>query len=184
MGSCYSLPHKSHLKSPHPGKRAGKEAFLSRGFPSSAHTTSSSAWGVTKPIWKHHLCTCFQDSFVSTWSLSRRIRVHKSRATTSTTTFSSLQAFPGSTSVQQSRSLGEHLLAVVVPLQCLWGLGADRAPISQAEALLSHPAESRQSLLLFPCNGGCETWRLGEKFAIFCNKERILTCGQDVGAAM
>lgn len=84
MGSCYSLPHKSHLKPPHPGKRAGKEAFLSRGFPSSAHTTSSSAWGVTKPIWKHHLCTCFQDSFVSTWSLSRRIRVHKSRATTST----------------------------------------------------------------------------------------------------
>lgn len=50
MGSCYSLLPKSHLKPSHPGKRAEKEALSSRGFPSSAHTTSSCAWG-----WQSHL---------------------------------------------------------------------------------------------------------------------------------
>lgn len=83
MGSCYSLPPKSFLKPPHPGKLAGKEAFLVKRilifFSSSCNIIP---WlRVTKPSWKHRLCACLQEASGSTWSLSRRIRIHKCRAT-------------------------------------------------------------------------------------------------------
>lgn len=83
MGSCYSLPPKSHLKPLHPGKLTGEESFLVKRIPICLNSSCNIIpWlRVTKPSWKHHLCARLQDSFSSTWSLGRRVRIHKSRAT-------------------------------------------------------------------------------------------------------
>ena len=83
MVSCYSFAPKSYFKPPHPGKLAGKEAFLIKRIPIFLNSSCNFTLGlrVTKPSWKHHPHARLWEAFGSTWFLSRRIRIHKSTAT-------------------------------------------------------------------------------------------------------
>lgn len=158
MDSCYSFSPTSDLKPPHPGNLTGKEASLVKKIPIFLNSLCSIIpWlRLTKPSWKHHLCASLQEAFGFTWSWSRRLRIHKSRAAS---LLFSLLLFV-STLTDQPGSLPVWLLAILVLLGC-------REHISWAGALLSHPSENFTSPCCFFIAVMTVIWIFGETLFSF-----------------
>lgn len=170
MGSCFSFPPKFDLKPPLESWQ--RSLPLSRVFPSSsaAHAMLSHGWG-----WQSHLgnITCVLPSRkllappdpraegLGFTSLEQHPYYFHSW-------FKYLVGWPGSLSVS--------LLAFLVLLAC-------RELISWAGALPSHPSESSTSPCCFFIAVMTVIYFFGKAFFLFCNKEWILTCWQDTGAA-